>query len=212
MSRVALSREALRERPLQVSLTLSCCSGLISVADHLVSTYDVNVQVNLHQETIATWVEDKALQQICDLFGLDSDDFPSRTLTTGATASNILGLSLGREHALKRIKGPHWSVAEDGFGGVDIDVLSAGAHASMLKAAAVVGIGRSRCFEMTTAQSEGESHPCAFDLARLEDALAASVLEGRGAIVVASIGEVNTVRRNPSVLCLDRAALSLTWA
>lgn len=43
-------------------------------------------------ETTSTIIESKALELILDLLLLPRADFPMRTITTGATASNVLGL------------------------------------------------------------------------------------------------------------------------
>lgn len=55
-------------------------------------------------------------------------------------SSNVLGLAVGREKAIRTVKerqGKHdWSVAQDGFGGVDVRVFEAGAHLSITKAGA----------------------------------------------------------------------------
>ena len=53
---------------------------------------DQFVQVHLPKESISTEVEDRALRMVCDLLDLNSDGFPHRTFTTGATGSNIVGL------------------------------------------------------------------------------------------------------------------------
>ena len=43
-------------------------------------------------ETISTVVEATALEMILELLNLPLEAFPLRTITTGATASNVLGL------------------------------------------------------------------------------------------------------------------------
>lgn len=124
---------------------------------------------------------------ILDLLDLPPT-FVANTFTTGATASNILGLSLAREHTISRVQAhlgrPGWSVGESGFGGIEIDVFCAGAHASVAKAASLVGIGRRNVVEVL----EGI---CAFDLEDLERRLRENVGK-RGSVVVSSFGEVNT--------------------
>lgn len=50
----------------------------------------------------------------------------------------------GRDFAVRKaLNDPSYSVAEDGFGGVTVKVLSDRPHASLVKAASIVGIGRS---------------------------------------------------------------------
>jgi len=63
------------------------------LADYLVSTYDQNVQVHLPQ-SISTDVERRTVRIVCELLALREFN---GTITTGATAGNILGLACGRE-------------------------------------------------------------------------------------------------------------------
>jgi hypothetical protein len=54
-----------------------------------------------------------------------------------------LATALGREWAAKHAHGdPNYSVAEEGLGGAVIKVLTDRPHASLIKAASMVGIGR----------------------------------------------------------------------
>ena len=160
------------------------------------------IHPSLQEVTIATEIEQVAADLVLDLLGIAPSHFPGRSITTGATASNVLGLALGRQFAISRILGEKYDVAEDGFGGVDIDIFAAGAHASIRKAAALVGIGRSRVFDLTGAQAIDE--PVAFDLATLEKRMNEARDQGRGVIVCPSYGEVNTV----SLWCLLHSVTS----
>ena len=72
-----------------------------SCADHVVTETDQNVQVHLPKETVATDVEDRALTMVCELLHLPSHNWLHRTFTTGATASNIVGLACGRDFVLQ---------------------------------------------------------------------------------------------------------------
>ena len=47
---------------------------------------------SFQRETISTVVEATALEMVLNLLKLPSEAFPLRTMTTGATASNVLGL------------------------------------------------------------------------------------------------------------------------
>lgn len=58
-------------------------------ADMLLSSHDENVQVSL-PTTVAVRTEVRALQLVLEL--LDLEGFEGRTITTGATASNVLGM------------------------------------------------------------------------------------------------------------------------
>lgn len=169
------------------------------LADQLVTSYDHNIQVHFPEESIAWIIEQQALSMILSLLSLSSSHFTSNTFTTGATASNLLGLILGREATIatvQRLRGvaspsglPEWSVGEDGFGGVEVEVFHSGAHASIAKAASLAGLGRRNVVDLT--DLDDESQPCAFDLAKLESRLEVNVGK-RGSIVVTSFGEVNT--------------------
>lgn len=64
------------------------------LADILVGAYDENVQVTLPDHTAATAVEYRVLEMILDLMGVEREKFMGRTITTGATASNVLGLGM----------------------------------------------------------------------------------------------------------------------
>ncbi|KAM0750745.1 PLP-dependent transferase [Meredithblackwellia eburnea MCA 4105] len=169
------------------------------LADHLVTTFDQNVQVYFPEESIATVIEQLSLNMILSMLSLPLDRFTSNTVTTGATASNLLGLIVGREHVVAQVQKrrgipspsglPEWSVGEDGFGGVDVSVFCAGAHASIAKVASMAGIGRRSVEELV--DLEDESQPCAFDLKKLEEKLKGNVGKA-GSIVVTSFGEVNS--------------------
>lgn len=115
---------------------------------------------------------------VLDLFELSRERFSARTITTGATASNVLGLGMqtsqtfyllrpltteslipanGREFAVRHAMGDNeYSVAEDGFGGVIVKVLADQPHASMLKAASLTGIGRSNVRVVSSSLSPGQ--------------------------------------------------------
>ncbi|KAJ3118197.1 hypothetical protein HDU96_003237 [Phlyctochytrium bullatum] len=159
------------------------------LADLLVTSYDANVQVHLPNETIVTTLENRTLEFVLDLLGLDRATFPGRTLTTGATASNVLGLACGREFAVRAVKGEGYSVADEGLAGCQVRLFHADGHASVGKAAALVGIGRKHCHNLAAGSDRPE-----FDLKVLEEKLAEAKRDEAGAIVVCSIGEVNTGR------------------
>lgn len=165
-------------------------------ADFKVIEADENCMVHLPDESIASAVEDAALRMIIDLNGLDQQTWTGRTLTTGATASNVLAMMVAREHLLGRAlaaKGASsLSVGEDGLcacmqaaGVAKIQVLAAMCHSSMGKAVSMAGFGR----RSISQEARSPQKPWSFDLARLEQALAtANTLS----IVVANSGEVNT--------------------
>lgn len=179
-----------------------------AIADNFVTAYDQNVAIHMPHDTISTVVEDVALQQVLQLLDLSPGDWPGRIMTTGATASNILGLACGREQivnkALQRKRGD--SVAEavtvsqlglleaSRLGGIEeYQILTVMAHSSLYKSASIVGLGRACVKDVGSADV-----PWTFDLNRLEEALAKS--QKTASIVVISCGEVNTGRFNTTGL------------
>lgn len=157
------------------------------LADTLVTSLDENVQVTLPDVTISTALEAKTLEMVLDLLGIENKVFEGRTLTTGATASNVLGMAVGRDAIIARravrtgdigSRSYEHGIAEDGFPphvlgvpyrdtDMDVDLATAAttddsaspvssvwhppililtsriaAHGSILKAAALTGVGR----------------------------------------------------------------------
>ncbi|EJP64063.1 pyridoxal-dependent decarboxylase [Beauveria bassiana ARSEF 2860] len=175
-------------------------------ADNVVSALDQNVQVHLPTQTVATAVEDAALEMLARVLRLP-DTWRGRTLTTGATASNILGLACGREHVIgkklaagagdeqeeerrRRIAavGEMGLLAAARAAGVDeIQVLTSMGHSSLGKAASVVGLGRRAVKELRLSEAE----PWRFDIDAAE---AAMQRPGVATILGISAGEVNTGR------------------
>lgn len=166
-----------------------------SLADNLVTHYDQNVQVHLPNETLATEVEDRALTLLCSLIDLPASQWPHRTFTTGATASNILGLACGREYIIAEASAHRTdaevSVGEQGIveamrlAGIDkIQILTTVPHSSLSKAASILGLGRSSVKTIGVA-----SAPHTFDMPLLQKHLAQP---GVASIVAISASEVNT--------------------
>lgn len=149
--------------------------------DWLTSTYDQNV-INA-ADSWATALERETVSWLRELFGLS--DAHSGAFVTGATASNTVGLAIAREWLGER---GGVCVARDGLAALGpVDVLSGSAHSTVLKALAVLGIGRDRLRRVPVLAGNRE----AVNVDRLADALDA--LQGRPAIVVANAGTVNTV-------------------
>ncbi len=169
------------------------------LGETIVSLYDQNAAVHLPNESLATTVEDKALKMLLDLFRLDREQWCGQ-FTTGATASNIVGLALGREHIINRAiekasGGPNSknTVGECGLlracclaGIEDIKVLTTKPHSSLGKAASVLGLGRSSIVDVGV-----EENGISFDSQQLERIM--SEISSKNAFIVAvSCGEVNT--------------------
>jgi hypothetical protein len=62
------------------------------LADILTGSYDENVQMTLPNATVSTAVEARSLEMVLDLLEVPRENYPGRTITTGATASNVLGM------------------------------------------------------------------------------------------------------------------------
>jgi glutamate/tyrosine decarboxylase-like PLP-dependent enzyme len=184
-------------------------------ADNIVTEYDQNVHLHLPNETIATDVEVKALDMLCQLLDLDEqqsfgpDEIRSvwthRTFTTGATASNILGLACARQKILENlatnsVRKSGGTITPDMFKKVDvaqvglfaalknasvkgIRILTTAPHSSLAKAAAILGLGREAIHLVSQ-----PSQPHKFDLEALGKALADSNF---ASIVAISCAEVN---------------------
>lgn len=133
---------------------------------------------------------------LCELFDLPASTFQHRTFTTGATASNVLGLACGREYVIQEAgkrKGVEASVGTDGLleasrkAGIEkVQIITTVPHSSLGKAASIVGLGRSCIVDV--GMSQGRHH---FDFALLEEKLRESG-DRTASIVVVSCAEVNT--------------------
>ncbi|KAK2024835.1 pyridoxal-dependent decarboxylase [Colletotrichum zoysiae] len=169
-------------------------------ADNVVSALDQNVQVHLPSQTVATELESVTLRMLADVLGLEEEGedgaaggevWKGRTFTTGATASNILGLACGREAVVERRGG---KVGEEGLLGAclaagvkEVQVLTSMGHSSLSKAASVVGLGRASVRELPASADE----PWRLDLGAVEEHLGR---RGVVSIIAVSAGEVNTGR------------------
>ncbi|CAM0142915.1 hypothetical protein VKS41_002510 [Umbelopsis sp. WA50703] len=156
------------------------------VGDFLATLYDLNVSLHLPKETIATAVEQLALDMVLDLCYIPREAYPGKILTTGATASNAVGLMVGRQWVAQK----KWNIdiAEDGFCGKTIKLIGGSVHSSVIKAAAMVGIGRRNCIDVSL---DDEGHQ--WDLEQLEKILSEQQLkDNEASIVVVGYGEINT--------------------
>ncbi|KAJ7026998.1 pyridoxal-dependent decarboxylase [Mycena alexandri] len=123
-------------------------------ADWLASTMDQNVQVHLPRETVATTLEATTLRLLQQLLSVDENAFLGRIFTTGAAASNILGIARGRELVIAeagRRNSPQSraGVTELGLleaclqaGLQSMQIITTRRHSSLYKAASVAGLGR----------------------------------------------------------------------
>lgn len=179
------------------------------LADILGSSYDENVQVTLPDASAATAIESRTLEMVLDLINIPRDTFKGRTITTGATSANILGLGMlnvckadiaacARDHLYS--VSPHlpkgYSYAQSGppsapgLPSPPIALLALHPHYSILKAAALVGIGAGPNVVHSLAACPDDE--LAVDLQDLKRQLAEHSNVGRGVIVSYGPGEVNT--------------------
>lgn len=148
-------------------------------ADWLVSTYDQNACGSF--DSIAPQIEHQTIDFFRQLFGLDAAYFGS--FVTGATLSNFVSLTLGRQWAGEQ---QGVDISQQGLGAAQpIAVLSGTAHSSVVKSLSMAGFGRHAWIKVNV-QAERE----AVDLAALEQALQHTTVPP---IVVANAGTVNTV-------------------
>ncbi|KAJ7049482.1 pyridoxal phosphate-dependent transferase [Mycena amicta] len=147
------------------SYTTGAVTGAALFGEWIASTFDQNVAVHLPNESIATSLESVALRLLQQLLSFDEDTFTGRIFTTGATASNLLGIALGREFVVaeagrQRSSPLPASIAELG----------------LLEADSVISLPLS------------DQEPWRFDL----DALASKLANGCASIVSISTGEVSS--------------------
>lgn len=147
--------------------------------DWLVSAFDQNACGS--NDTIAPQVERQTIHYFKQLFGLEDAYFGS--FVTGATVSNQVGLTLGRQWVGEQL-GKDFS--EDGVYGIEpVKVVSATPHSSVLKSMAVLGMGKNTLVKIDTLPDRE-----AIDIAALEKYLQS--ITGP-VIIVANAGTVNTV-------------------
>lgn len=181
-------------------------------ADNIVSALDQNLHAHLPSQTVSTSVEAAALQMLVDIFEL-GDDWTGRIFTTGATASNVLGLAMGREAVinarlqLHRGQSGKAAVAELGLlracqeaGVSDIRIITTMGHSSLYKAASIVGLGRAAIVDLPYSDAE----PWRLDISAVEQTLAQASRSATGGgalagssvahIISISAGEINTGR------------------
>jgi glutamate/tyrosine decarboxylase-like PLP-dependent enzyme len=147
--------------------------------DWLVSAFDQNACGS--NDTIAPQVERQTIHYFKQLFGLDDAYFGS--FVTGATVSNQVGLTLGRQWVGEQL-GIDFSL-EGVYGVAPVKVVSATPHSSVLKSMAVLGMGKNTLVKIDTLPDRE-----AIDILALEKYLQSV---NSPVIVVANAGTVNTV-------------------
>jgi glutamate/tyrosine decarboxylase-like PLP-dependent enzyme len=168
-------------------------------ADWLASVLDQS-PYNWVSSPFASRLEQISIDWLKELFGLSAAS--SGVITTGATMANFVGLAAARRW---------WGLEQ----GVDVEaaglsglpplaILSSGyVHASLLKSAAMLGIGRD---QVRTFARDGVGR---LDLDAMADALKA--LDGRPAVIVANAGDVNSGDFDPLADILALAEENRAW-
>ncbi len=149
------------------------------MGDWLTSTFDQN---SIESDIAAAQIEREAIQFLVQLFGLP-ETFTG-VFVTGATMSNFVGLAQGRQWVARQLG---IDVGSDGlYGLLPIKILSGSPHSTILKALAMLGMGRNSV-QKVDILPERE----AVDIKALRRSLDA--LDGQPCIVVGNAGTVNTV-------------------
>ncbi len=166
-------------------------------ADWITSAVDNNASdASSHA---AVTIERQAIAMLCDLLTLPVER--AGWFVSGATMANVVGLATGRQW-LGEERGV--DVAESGAAVLPgLRILSGTPHASLLKAAAILGIGRTRVQQV----------PCApgterVDIAALAQALAA---ESQPTILVANAGTVTTAAFDDIAAMAELARAHGAW-
>ncbi len=166
--------------------------------DWLASAYDQNVSNDIG--SVASQVERETVAGLRDLFGLP-DDFAG-VFVSGATQSNLAALATARQAVYARFG---HDIAQQGLSAAPpLRMLAGAAHSSILKAMAVLGLGRDALQPVATLPGR-----TAVDVAAMATALASG--EGRPTIVVASAGEVNTGDFDDLVALAELCARHGAW-
>jgi len=144
---------------------------------------------------IASQLESTCEKWLVDLFGLPAGS--AAGFVSGSSTATLSGLAAARNELLKR---QGWDVNADGlFGAPEVRVVvGEQAHASVFKALALLGLGRSRV-EMVPADEQGRM---------LVDKMPA--LDNR-CLVIAQAGNVNTGAFDPFDPICERARAAGAW-
>ncbi|KAF9081569.1 hypothetical protein BGX29_008575 [Mortierella sp. GBA35] len=179
------------------------------VADWIVSVVDQNTILHSPRAMSGySVIKDLAMRMVLDLFLLpttmtDSDSAQQQQaplplprqndpnnidfralITTGSTASNVMGMAAGRQWL--GIHDRQVDYSQDGYDG-QVVVVTNMAHATVWKAASILGIGRKQVVEVPEMGMDQHGAETAF-----EDAVQQQKRAGKSVLVFMSYGEVNT--------------------
>jgi glutamate/tyrosine decarboxylase-like PLP-dependent enzyme len=163
-------------------------------ASWLTATWDQNVSLRVMSPAAAAF-EDVALGWTLEILGLPKT--AGGALVTGATMANVTGLAAARHALLRRVG---WDVEEAGlFGAPPLRVVVGDeVHISLLKALALLGLGRGRV-ERVPVDRQGRMRPEA--LPELDDRT----------VVCIQAGNVNTGAFDPAAEICQRAQERGAW-
>ncbi|MBV9482575.1 MAG: aspartate aminotransferase family protein [Acidobacteria bacterium] len=164
-------------------------------ANWLVGAWDQNCFLSV-QSPIAAALEAVVLRWLLEIFGLPASC--GAGFVTGATMANFTCLAAARGALLRRAG---WNVEERGlFGAPELKVIVGGeAHVSVLKALAMLGLGRSRV-SVVPADDQGRMRPDC--LPELDDR----------SIICLQGGNVNTGAFDPAAEICSHAREANAWA
>ena len=167
----------------------------VTVAAHwLADAWDQNACL-FELSPVAAYVEEVVLGWLIDLFGLPQD--AGGALVVGTQSAHLTALAAAR-HALLANVG--WDVEQDGlFGAPPITVVvGEETHATLLKALALLGLGRRR---VVTVPADSQGRMRATSIPRLSGPT----------IICAQLGNVNSGCCDPLAALCDAARRSGAW-
>jgi len=170
------------------------CLPAALAASWLVSAWDQNAAMRV-LSPVSVALEETAIDWVRDLLGLPVGT--TGICVTGATMANFCALAAARHSLLKR-KG--WNVEEDGlFGAPEIKVVVADeAHSSLLKALALLGLGKNRVIRVPV---DGQGRMRGDALPHLDD----------HTILCLQAGNVNTGAFDPAAAIWPGARAAGAW-
>lgn len=163
-------------------------------ANWLAGAWDQNA-FSVASSPLGAAFEARALAWLIDLFGLPADC--GGALVTGATMANFTALAAARQAVFEQVG---WDVQANGLiGAPPISIIAgAEAHATLLKAFAMLGLGRDTVIRVAT-DAEGRIDPAAMPPI------------DRPAIVCLQAGNVNGGAFDPAGPLIDAAHAAGAW-
>jgi glutamate/tyrosine decarboxylase-like PLP-dependent enzyme len=170
------------------------CLPMALAASWMVSAWDQNAAFFVQSPTAIT-LEDVALQWVRELLGLPEGT--GGAVVTGATMANFSALAAARHALLAKAE---WDVEADGlFGAPPITVVvGEEAHASVLKALGLLGLGRKRVVRVPV---DGQGRMRADALPHLD----------QRTILCLQAGNVNTGAFDPAAAIIPAARAAGAW-